>query len=126
MNTLLAWVNAFNAALFLFGAVQHAGLALGPFREPRILPAALVETVCGLALAYAAVALFGRSVAARRPALISNLVALAGVIIGLVALAVGAGPRTASNDLYHRIMLVLIGASFVLLYVGRARALSPR
>jgi hypothetical protein len=101
-NTLLAWVSALNAAIFLFGTVQHAGLALGPFREPRILPAALVETIYGLALAYAAVALFGRSVAARRLALISNLVALAGVIIGLVALAVGAGPRTASNDLYHR------------------------
>ncbi len=122
MNTLLAWVSAGNAALFLFGAVQHAGITLGPFREPRIVPAALVETVCGLALAYAAASLFGHSVAARRLTLISNLVALGGVVIGLVALAIGAGPRTATNDLYHRVMLALIGASFLLLYVGRAHA----
>src|SRR5712692_4169094 len=99
MNTLLAWVSALNAAVYLFGAVQHAGIALGPFREPRILPAALVETVCGLGLAYAAVALFADLVAARRVTVISNVVALAGVMIGLVALAMGAGPRTASNDL---------------------------
>jgi hypothetical protein len=38
-------------------------------------------------------------------AVIGNLIALAGVLIGLVALAIGAAPRTASNDLYHRLML---------------------
>ena len=123
-NTLLAWVSALTAAVFLFGAVQHVGIALGPFREPRIVPAALVETICGLALAYAATALFAHSVAARRLAVISIVVALAGVIIGLVALAIGAGPRTPSNDLYHRVMLALIGASFVMLYVGRVRTSS--
>jgi hypothetical protein len=122
MNTLLAWVSALNAAVFLFGAVQHVGIALGPFREPRILPAALVETICALALAYAAVALVADPVAGRRVSVISNVVALAGVMIGLIALAMGAGPRTASNDLYHRVMLALIGAGFLLLYLGRARA----
>jgi hypothetical protein len=30
-----------------------------------------------------------------------NAVVIAGVAIGMVALAVGAGPRTVSNDLYH-------------------------
>jgi hypothetical protein len=122
MNTLLAWVSALNAAVFLFGAVQHAGIPFGPFREPRIIPAAFVETLCGLALTYAAAALFAHSLAARRLALISNVVALVGVVIGLVALAMGAGPRTASNDLYHRVMLALIGAAFFLLYLGRALA----
>ena len=119
MMTLLAWITASNAALFLFGALQHAGVGVGPFREPRIVPAAIVETVCGVALAYAAVALFRRMPAAHRVAVISNLIALAGVAIGLVALAVGAGPRTASNDLYHRLMLAAISGSFVLLFVSR-------
>jgi hypothetical protein len=63
MNILLAWVKRLNAALFLFGAVQHG---------------------CGT------------------------------------------GPRTASNDLYHRAMLVLIGVSFVLVYAARVRTPSPR
>jgi hypothetical protein len=121
MMTLLAWITASNAALFLFGAVQHAGVALGPFHEPRIVPAAVVETVCGLALAYAAVALFRGTEAARRVTLVSTLLALAGVVIGLAALAMGAGPRTASNDLYHRLILVAIASSLVLLFVSRTR-----
>jgi hypothetical protein len=45
------------------------------------------------------------------------LVAIIGVAIGMVALAVGAGPRTASNDLYHGIMLALATASLVILLV---------
>jgi len=52
-------------------------------------------------------------------ALTGNLVALAGVLLGVVALAIGRGPRTASNDLYHRIMLGLIGVSVLLLFFLR-------
>jgi hypothetical protein len=118
---VLAWISAANAALFVFGAVQHAGIAIGAFREPRIVPAAIVEAVCGAVLAYAATTLFRRTPAARRATVIGNVIALVGVIIGLVALAFGAGPRTASNDLYHRLMLAGIGVSFVLLLVSRPR-----
>ena len=118
---MLAWITAANVALFMFGAMQHAGVAVGPFREPRIVPAAVVEAICGAALAYAAATLFRRTPAARRAAIIGNVVALVGVIIGFVALAVGAGPRTASNDLYHRLMLLAIGVSFALLLVSRRR-----
>jgi hypothetical protein len=119
MTTLLKLITVLDGALFLFGAIQHAGIAVGPFREPRIIPAALVEAVCGVALAWAAAALLRQSVTARRMTAIANVIALVGVAIGLVALAIGAGPRTPTNDLYHRIMLVLIGASFLLLYVTR-------
>lgn len=38
-----------------------------------------------------------------RAALIANGVALAGVLLGITALAAGAGPGTPSNDLYHRL-----------------------
>jgi len=125
MMTVLAWITGANAALFVFGAVQHAGVAVGSFREPRIVPAAIVEAACGAALAYAAAALFRRTPAARRATIIANVIALAGVVIGLVALAVGAGPRTVSNDLYHRLMLAAIGSSFVLLIMSRRRVRLP-
>jgi hypothetical protein len=39
----------------------------------------------------------------------------------VVALAVGAGPRTASNDdIFHRIMLTLIGVSLLILFIVRS------
>jgi len=109
-----------NAALFLFGAVQHAGVAIGPFHEPRIIPAAIVETVCGLCLLWGATAAFDYSMVRWRMVLITNFVALGGVLLGMAALAAGRGPRTASNDLYHRMMLVLIGASFLILFFARS------
>ena len=63
-----------------------------------------------------AAAVLSQSINMWRTALITNLVVLAGVLLGIAALAAGAGPRTASNDLYHRVMLVLIGASLVVLF----------
>ena len=110
-----------NAALFLFGAVQHAGVAVASFHEPLIIPAAIVETLCGLSLLWGATALFLDFRLRWRVALITNFVALGGVLLGMAALAAGAGPRTASNDLYHRIMLLLIGASVLILFSGRSR-----
>lgn len=121
MKTLLGLVMIANAALFLFGALQHAGVAIGSFHEPPILPAAIVESICALSLLLgAAAAVLDQSMHLWRVALITNLVALGGVLLGIAALTAGAGPRTASNDLYHRIMLALIGASMVILLYARS------
>jgi hypothetical protein len=121
MKTLLGLVMIANAALFLFGALQHAGVAIGSFHEPPILPAAIVETICALSLLLgAAAAVLDQSMHLWRVALITSLVALGGVLLGIAALTAGAGPRTASNDLYHRIMLALIGASMVILLYARS------
>ena len=121
MKTAAACLMMANATLFFFGAVQHAGIAVGPFREPLIVPAAIVETLCGICVVWGAAALFRHSKAGWRTALIMNFVALGGVLLGIAALAAGAGPRTASNDLYHRIMLLLIGASLLILFSWRSR-----
>src|SRR5260370_40392307 len=122
MKTAAGLLMIANTALFFFGAVQHAGVAIGSFHEPRIIPAAIVETLCGLSLLWGATALFRDSRVRWRVALITNFVALGGVLLGIAALAAGAGPRTASNDLYHRIMLLLVGASvLILLLFGRSR-----
>ena len=120
MRTVLGVLMVSNAALFFFGAVQHAGVRLGRFHEPTIIPASIVETTCGLFLACGGVAILGHFSSRWSIALIGNLVALGGVLLGIVALAAGWGPRTASNDFYHRIMLVLIGASLLLLFVSKS------
>jgi hypothetical protein len=111
-----------DAALFLFGAAQHAGIGIGPFSEPVIPPASIVETLCALSLIGGGVAVWTGSRRAWAAALAGNLVAIAGVIIGMVALDMGAGPRTASNDVYHRIMLTLGFAAIVILLMPSGRA----
>jgi len=120
MKTMVLIVMIANAALFFFGAVQHLGVAIGTFHEPRIIPAAVVETTCGIALIWGVIALVRRS--GWGTAIATNFVALAGVLTGMAALAAGRGPRTASNDLYHHIMLALIAVSLLLLFYARASA----
>jgi hypothetical protein len=120
MKTVAGLLMIANAAIFFFGGVQHAGITVGPFHEPLIIPAAIVESVCGLCLSWGALALFRNSTRRWRVALITNLVALAGVLLGIASLAVGAGPRTATNDLYHRMMLTLIGAVILILCFRRS------
>ena len=109
-----------NAVLFFFGAVQHAGISIGHFHEPHIIPAAIVESLCGLSLVWGATAVFSNSPAKWRTALIANLVPLGGVLLGMAALAAGRGPRTASNDLYHHIMLALIVTTLLILFFARS------
>jgi len=121
MKQLLTSLMLGNAVLFVFGALQHAGVSIGSLHEPVIVPASVVEMVCALALGWGVAAVLKRSLKAWRAALIGNLVAIIGVAIGMVALAVGAGPRTASNDLYHAIMLALAIVSLAILVVPAGR-----
>jgi hypothetical protein len=111
MRTFLGLLMIANAGLFFFGALQHAGVPIGHFHEPRIVPATVVETICGAFLVWGGVAALANTHAPWRNSLTGNFVALAGVLLGMIALAAGRGPRTTSNDLYHRIMLILIAVS---------------
>jgi hypothetical protein len=120
MRILLGCVMISNALLFFFGAVQHAGVNMGYFHEPRIIPAAIVESLCGLSLVWGIAAVFGHSPVEWRAAIIANLIPLGGVLLGMAALAAGRGPRTASNDMYHHIMLALIVMALLLIFVARS------
>ncbi len=116
---------AIYAVTFLLGALLHLGVRIPAgatvLAEPRIFPASVVEGLCGLFLAAGAyAALTGRTWA--WPALIAaHGFALGGVLLGVAALAVGAGPSTEFNEVYHRVMLVALATGLVLLLapVGR-------
>jgi len=122
MRPLLRILMMLNAALFFFGAIQHLGVVIGSFHEPVIHPAAIVESTCGIALTVGVIALLRGTSSARRLSIIANFVAIAGVSLGMIALAAGRGPRTASNDTYHHIMLTLAIASLIILFTRRSSA----
>ncbi len=121
MRFVLGLLMALNVALFVFGAVQHVGFEIGHFREPVIAPAAIVESVCALSLLWGLWAVLRRSPVFPRIAFAGNLIALAGVLLGVVALAAGRGPRTVSNDRLHLAMLTLIGLSLVMISLRRRK-----
>jgi hypothetical protein len=122
MKFLIAVLMLANAAVFMFGAMQHTGVPIGTFHEPVIIPASIVETVSALSLLWGGIAVLRGSQRAWSAALIGNIMAIVGVAVGMISLAAGRGPRTASNDLYHRIMLALAITSIVILALPAGRA----
>ena len=110
------------AATFLVASPIHLGLRIplgfATLAEPRILPAAVVEGACGLVLLVAAWGLFARKRWAWTAAIVAQLFALAGVALGIFALAMGRGPTTTTNFIYHRVIAVALVA-------GLALVLSP-
>jgi hypothetical protein len=117
--TAVGILSALYALTFFVGALLHLGwrtpLGLAVLAEPRILPAAVVEGLCGLALAAAAIALFTNISRAWTAAFAAHAIALGGVLLGVTALALGAGPSTDLNTIYHRVMLVALVAVLALL-----------
>jgi hypothetical protein len=116
---------------FAIGALTHAGvrlpLGVTTIDEPTIVPAAIVETRIALAFSVAAFAeLTGRPYArsALRVALRGGI---AGVLLGMFALAVGRGTRTELNDVFHVVALITMLALLRMTsWRGAAGACSPR
>lgn len=127
--TVVGALSALYAATFLFGALLHLGvrvpLGFAVLAEPRILPATVVEGLCGLALSVAAWAILARKGWARTAAIAAHAFALGGVLLGTAALAAGAGPSTDMNTVYHGVMLVALAAVLALLLTPAGRSALP-
>jgi hypothetical protein len=112
MAALIRALVVVNGVTFLLFAISHAGVAvpLGfvTLAEPRIVPAMIAEGLCGFAFVISALALFTHRSWAAPVTLAAHLFALAGVFLGMAALAAGRGPRTITNDIYHRVMVVVL------------------
>ena len=112
-----------EAITFLLAAMLHMGIQfpLG-FSEPQIIPATIVEGLCGIFLAVGAYAVFARKSWAWQGAVVAHVFAVAGVLLGITALALGAGPSTEVNTVYHRTILVVLVVVLALLFTPGARA----
>jgi hypothetical protein len=126
MKIAVGILSAVYAGTFFCGALLHLGvripLGAALLGEPTILPAAIVESLCGLALLFGALAMFARWNRAWTAVFAAHAFALGGVLLGVTALALGAGPSTDLNTMYHRVMLVGLVAVLTLLLTPAGRA----
>jgi hypothetical protein len=126
MKIAVGILSAVYAVTFFCGALLHLGVRLplgaAVLAESTILPAAIVESLCGLALSFGAFAVFARWNRAWSTVFAAHACALGGVLLGVSALALGAGPSTDLNTMYHRVMLVGLVAVLVLLLTPAGRA----
>jgi hypothetical protein len=126
MRTTVGLLVAGYAATFLVAVLLHVGveipLGFAVLGEPRRPVAVLVEGVAGLLLGLGALAVFARRTRAWATVTGACAVALAGVLWGMVAVAAGRGPHTQLNDTYHRVMVVLLAATLLLLLTPLGRS----
>jgi len=124
--TTIRVLVVFDAATFVLAAMLHLGvrvpLGFAVLAEPRIIPASIVEGLCGLFLAVSVYALLNRQSWGWLITTAAHVFALAGVLLGMFSLAIGFGPRTELNDIYHRLMLLLLIIGLVLLLTPIARS----
>jgi hypothetical protein len=95
---------------FAVGSLTHAGvrlpLGVATIDEPTIVPATVVEAIIAAAFAFAAFAEFSGRPYARVALRVALRVGIAGVLLGMFALAVGRGTRTELNDVFHIAALI--------------------
>lgn len=130
---ILMFVIIIEALTFFFFGFLHSGvrLSLGfaVLHEPRIIPAIIVESLCGIVLIGSAFSIAAHRSWSWQAAIVAHVFSIGGVLLGMAALTLGAGRRTELNDIYHRTILIVLVV--VLIYLstpagkaalGRARS----
>jgi hypothetical protein len=111
----------FEAVTFIAAALVHAGVLVGGYehREARI-----AESVIAVVLLLGSLFAGLRPQWTRAAGLAAQGFALVGTLVGIATIAIGIGPRTTPDVVYHiGIVIVLI---FGLAAAARARRITPR
>lgn len=114
-----------DALTFIISSLVHLGapIPLG-FSEPVIIPASIVEGLCGIFLTVGVYALFTRRAWTWRMAISAHIFAIAGVLLGIFATSRGGG--TEANFIYHRAILAALVLTLILLLIPGTRAALDR
>ncbi len=105
-----------EAAAFAAAALVHSGYAIAGYEHGK---ARIAESVIALVLLTALVSTWIRPVLTRSIAMAAQGFALLGTLVGAVTIAVGVGPRTTPDIVYHAGLLVVL--TWGLIVTARAR-----
>ena len=101
---------AFQAVLFAAASLVHAGVLLSGYEHSR---AAIAEGVIALVLLAGFVVSLVRPASARTIALVAQGLALVGTLVGAFTIAVGVGPQTTADYVFHALLLALLVSGLV-------------
>ncbi len=127
---VLIFVIIVEALTFFFFGFLHSGVRLplgfAVLHEPRIIPAMIVESLCGLILAGSALSIAAYKSWSWEASVIAHIFSIGGVFLGMAALAAGRGPRTELNDIYHRIILIVLVVILIYLLTPAGKSVLGR
>jgi hypothetical protein len=101
----IVWYLMVEVLLFAFAALAHGGVIMPGHENTR---AAALETVVAVVLGAGVIMSFVSPAHTRLVALITQGLALAGVIAGFVMVALALAPRTFANLVVLAIMLITV------------------
>jgi hypothetical protein len=94
-----------EAAAFMVASIIHHGLLIAGYRHHE---AAIAEGVIALVLVVGLATALIRPPATRAAALASQGFALLGTFVGICMIAIGVGPRTVPDIVYHVGIVILL------------------
>ena len=109
-KTALMLMLVFEAGLFYAASLLHTGAIVGGYMHLR---AATAEAVIGTILAVGVVFCIVRPVQTPRVALWAQGIALVGTLVGALTIAIGIGPQTLADQIYHAILLTVLTVGIV-------------
>jgi hypothetical protein len=103
-----------EAVSLFIGAALHRGLNIAGVGEAKVLPATIVESVIGTGLLIAAIAYYRRIESWTGFMIAAQVLAIAGVLLGIAATTFRDGGDALGNEIFHRGLLVTLGTGLVL------------
>jgi hypothetical protein len=113
----------FEAAAFIAAALTHAGLLVDGYehREARIAESVIAAVLLvGLALTWI------RPGSTRGVGLAAQAFALLGTLVGIFTIAIGIGPRTVPDVVYHTGIVVVLVSGLAVAARARSGVSRPR
>jgi hypothetical protein len=104
-----------QAILFAAASLVHAGVLLSGYEHSR---AATAEGIIALVLLAGLVGSLVRPASTRTIALVAQGFALLGTLVGAFTIAVGIGPQTTTDYLFHAILLALLVSGLVVAWMS--------
>jgi hypothetical protein len=95
----------FEGAAFILAALTHFGVLIGGYKHRQ---AGTAESVIGIVLLLGLVLTWIRPVSTRGIGLIVQAFALFGTLIGIFTIAIGVGPRTMPDIIYHIVIVTVL------------------
>ncbi|HEU4484117.1 MAG TPA: hypothetical protein VFR96_01410 [Povalibacter sp.] len=107
---------AIQALLFAVASLVHAGILLSGYEHSR---AAVAEGVIALVLFAGLVVSFVRPQSTRTTALVTQGFALLGTLVGAFTIAIGVGPQTTADYVFHVLLLALLVSGLVVAWKSK-------